>query len=606
MANKVKYYARNFDDIRTELINFVKQYYPDTMSDFNDASIGMMLLEMNAAVGDMLSHHTDRMFQETMIDFAQERRSLLALARTFGLKVPGKRPSITICEYRVNLPVNGDTWDIQYAPIIRKGSKVSGGGQIFENMEDIDFSSPFNSSGNPNRKRDVNRSEDGTITSYDLIKEELITNGNGKTFKKVITPEDSKPFFEIILPEKDILSIEAVIVLDGTNHSKIPATSQFINEDNKWYEVDSLAQDKVFIEDTNRVSDATKVRPGNWKNITRKFISEYTDKGFIKLIFGTGMKDTKPINNFAASSTLVDSMTLIVNNMSLGEVLPANSTLFVKYRVGGGSASNIGVNIIKTVGESNISVYGSDSQINATVKASLTVNNTLPAMGGSEELNTEELRNLIKYNFAAQNRCVTIKDYQSRVRLMPGRHGVPFRIGVEESQNKIKMYVMGLDAEGKLDNSSNSELKINISNYLSDFRMMNDYISINDGKILNLEFEVDLFVDKSVSKSEIITEAIDEIKNYMDINNQEMGINVYMSQLIEKVNNVGGVLNVIDMRVYNRVGGQYSLNETSQAYAIGFEDKRQIDISGEYTLFGEPNTMYEIKYPDKDIRVRVK
>jgi len=98
---------------------------------------------------------------------------------------------------------------------------------------------------------------------------------------------------------------------------------------------------------------------------------------------------------------------------------------------------------------------------------------------------------------------------------------------------------------------------------------------------------------------------IDEIKNYMDINNQEMGINVYMSQLIEKVNNVGGVLNVIDMRVYNRVGGQYSLNETSQAYAIGFEDKRQIDISGEYTLFGEPNTMYEIKYPDKDIRVRV-
>ena len=90
----------------------------------------------------------------------------------------------------------------------------------------------------------------------------------------------------------------------------------------------------------------------------------------------------------------------------------------------------------------------------------------------------------------------------------------------------------------------------------------------------------------------------------MDINNNEMGRNIYMSQLIEKVNNVGGVLNVIDMRVYNKVGGQYSLNETSQSYLNTV--KKQIDISDEYTLFGEPNSMYEIKYPDKDIKVRVK
>ena len=604
MANKVKYYARNFNDIRTELINFVKQYYPDTMSDFNDASVGMMLLEMNAAVGDMLSHHTDRMFQETMVDFAQERRSLLALARTFGLKAPGKRPSVTICEYLVNMPVDGDTFDIEYAPIIRKGSKVSGGGQIFENMEDIDFSSPFNSSGNPNRIIFPVRDTEGSIVSYDITKQEIIVNGNSKIFKKAVTSSESKPFLDIILPEKGILSVDSVIVLDGTNYPTTPANSKFTDDTNKWYEVDSLAQDKVFEEDTNRITDTTKVRPGNWKNITKKFSTEYTDQGFLKLTFGGGMKDTESLKNFAIDNTLVDSMTLLMNNMSLGETIPANSTLFVKYRVGGGAASNIGVNIIKTVGESTITVYGPDSQINAAVKASLKVINPLPAMGGSEELSTEELRNLIKYNFSAQNRCVTIKDYQSRIRLMPGRYGVPFRVGVEESQNKIKAYIIGLDSGSKLDNSSNSTLKENIANYLSDFRMMNDYITIDDGKVLNLEFEVDLFVDKTISKSEIIAETIDEIKNYIDINNQEMGKNVYMSQLIEKVNNVGGVLNVIDMRVYNKVGGLYSLNETSQAYANTV--KKQIDISDEYTLFGEPTSMYEIKYPDKDIKVRVK
>jgi len=604
MANKVKYYARNFQDIRTELVNYVKQYYPDTMSDFNDASIGMMLLEMNAAVGDMLSHHTDRMFQETMIDFAQERRSLLALARTFGLKVPGKRPSVTICEYIVNLPVDGDTFDVDYSPIIRKGSKVSGGGQIFENIEDIDFSSPFNNGGNPNRKVVPVRDSDGSISSYNITKQEIVVNGSSKVFKKVVNASDSKPFLDIILPEKNVLSVDSVIALDGTNYTTNPSSASFTDDDNVWYEVDALAQDKIFVEDTNRITNTSKVRPGKWENISKKFSTEYTDQGFIKLTFGAGMKDATSLKSFAADSTLVDSMTLLMNNMSLGETLPANSTLFIKYRVGGGAASNIGVNIIKTVGESNISVYGQDNTINGAVRSSLKVNNILPAMGGSEELSTEELRNLIKYNFSAQNRCVTLKDYQSRVRLMPGRYGVPFRCGVTEEQNKIKIYILGLDSSSKLDNSSNSTLKENISNYLSDFRMMNDYITIDDGKVINLEFEVDLFVDKSVSKSEIISEAIDEIKNYMDITNHEMGKNIYMSQLIEKVNNVGGVLNVIDLRVYNKVGGQYSLNETSQAYKD--DVKKQIDISDEYTLFGEPNTMYEVKYPNKDIKVRVK
>ena len=119
MANQgINYTSRNFADIRSDLVNMVRQYYPDIFNDFNDASVGMMILELNAAVGDMLSHNTDRMFQETQIDFAKERKSVLSMARTFGLKIPGKRPSVTIVDFSVTLPVLGDTFDISYAPII--------------------------------------------------------------------------------------------------------------------------------------------------------------------------------------------------------------------------------------------------------------------------------------------------------------------------------------------------------------------------------------------------------------------------------------------------------------------------------------------------------
>ena len=162
MAN-VNYTSRDFANIRTDLVNYVKQYYPDIFADFNDASVGMMLLELNAAVGDMLSFNTDRMFAETQIDYAKERKSVLSLARTLGLKIPGKRASATIVDLSVTLPVFGDTFDISYAPIIKAGSQVSGSGKMFELNNDVDFSSPFTVSGIPNRLIIPNFNGNGTV-----------------------------------------------------------------------------------------------------------------------------------------------------------------------------------------------------------------------------------------------------------------------------------------------------------------------------------------------------------------------------------------------------------------------------------------------------------
>ena len=169
MAKKLNYYSRNFADFRTELINFVRQYYPDIFSDFNDSSIGTMLIELNAGVADVLSYHTDRMFQETQLDYAQERRSLLAIARTYGLKIPNKRPSITIIDWSCTVPVLGDTFDSAYAPLIRRGSQGVGAGRTFEAIEDIDFSSPYSSGGIPNRLVIPNLDTNGTILNYTLV-----------------------------------------------------------------------------------------------------------------------------------------------------------------------------------------------------------------------------------------------------------------------------------------------------------------------------------------------------------------------------------------------------------------------------------------------------
>ena len=605
MVRKIDYNSRNFAEIRDQLVNFIKQYYPEVFSDFNDASVGMMLLELNAAVGDMLSYQSDRMFNETQINYAQERSSLLELARTFGLNVPGKRPSITIVDWAVTVPVKGDSFDVNYAPKILKGSQATGAGKIFELIEDCDFSSPFTTGGIPNRLIIPNIDTNGQIQNYNLVKREIVLNGFTKIYKQVIGISDYKPFKQIVLPDDNVISIENIITKEGTNFTSDPTSTDWSEFDMNWYEVPALAQAEIYTTDNNTLSDNNSIVPGKWINSPRRFIKEFTDNGFCKITFGGGQSDISGLNDFVGCRGQIDKIGDIINNSSLGEIPPVSNTLFIKYRVGGGNSSNIGPNTLTKPGVVNFIVNGDDSSINTQVRQSLSLNNPIPAMGGLDQPSIEEIRNLVRYNFSSQHRCVTIKDYQSRVKLMPGKFGVPFRTGVWEEKNKINVSILALDENSKLTTKATSTLKENIAEYLADYRMVNDYVTIKNGQVINLGFEVELFVDKNIPRGEIITNAINTITSYMDINKWDMGDNIYLSDLVENINNVAGVLNVTDLRIFNKVNenGKYSFNEIAQPYID--ETTRQIDLLGRYTLFGIPNGMFEVKYPNKDIKVSV-
>jgi len=600
---KINYFARNFLDVRTELINYVKLFYPDLYQDFNDASIGTMLIELNAAVSDMLSYHTDRMFNETQIDYAQERRSVMNIARTLGLKIPGKRSSVTLVDFAVTVPVFGDTFDIRYAPVLKYGAQVMGAGQTFETLEDIDFSSPYSSGGVPNRLIIPNINANNQIVNYTLVKRELVSNGVTKYFKRVIAPSDSAPFLEVILPDNNVVSIESIITKDGTTFTNNPTTAEFSNTNLKWFEVDSLAEDKIFVDDPTRSVDNSGIMPGKWISVTRKFLKEYTDTGFCKLTFGSGYSDDYYLRNYTQDSYILQIANYF-NSIALGEIPKANSTLFIKYRVGGGSGANIGLNTISSVGFFDMIVSGPLATNNQFVRNSLKVNNPIPAFGGASDPTIEEIRYMTKYNFASQNRAVTIKDYIATIFKMPGKYGVPFRMQVSEKQNKVEFAILGLDSNGKLTNSSTNTLKENMASWLAEYRMINDYVLIRDGKIINLALDIDLFTDKAFNQGEIVNNTIKVIKDYFDIKKWQMGQNIFISQLVEAINNVAGVLNVVDIKVYNEYGGKYSPNVTSQTFID--PNTSEIDLTSDYVLFAEYDTMFEIKFPNTDIRVRTK
>jgi hypothetical protein len=598
---KINYTSRNYVDVRGDLVNLLRLYYPDIFSDFNDSSVGQMLIDLNAAVADMLSFHTDRKFNETQLDNAEERSSVLNIARTLGLKIPGNRASVSVVDFSFNVPVFGDTFDIRYAPTIKYGARVSGGGQVFETISDIDFSSAFSSSGLPNRLIIPNFDNNNNLVNYTLVKREIVVNGITKVFRKVINVEDSIPFFELFLPDNNVLSVENVITFDNTSRTTAPTFEENEDFDLNWYEVDSLAEDKIFIDNGSYNISDTYIKRGKWVNIKKKFITEYTDKGFLKLTFGSGTDDLDMLEDIK-NNNLNNLIKSFVNTTSLGLIPKPNTTMFVRYRVGGGSGTNVGVNVINTVDNVSIFTNGPLSQINNLVNQTLKVNNPLPAIGGQNQPSIEYIKKLIRFNFSSQNRAVVLKDYYSIISKMPGNFGTPYRIGLEEESNKINVHILTLNSDGKLRNTSNDILKENIATWLADYRMINDYVQILDGKIYNIGVQYDVYIDKKALRGEVFNNIINTTKEFFNISKQEMGENFYLGNLLEAINNVPNILNVINMRFFNKIGeNKYSLNEVNMPYID--DDTREIDTST-FTLLGDISSMYEIKFPETDISVR--
>jgi hypothetical protein len=599
---KISYTARDFQTIRTELINFTRTYYPDLIQNFNDAGVFSVLMDLNAAVNDNLQFQIDRSIQETVLQFAQQKASIYNIARTYGLKIPGQRPSVALVDFSITVPAFGDKEDLRYCGILRRGSQVSGAGQPFETVYDIDFASPTNAEGSPNRLKIPNFDSNGRLLNYTITKREVVVNGTTKVFKRVITPNDVKPYFELFLPEKNVLGITSVLLKDGTQYNTIPEPQEFLGLDNRWYEVKALAEDRVFIEDPTKVSDEPGIKVGRYITTNTKFITEYTPQGYLKMTFGGGnISAEEQLREFARTGNSFD-LNKYSNNLALGAALKSNSTLFIQYRIGGGQGTNLGANVITQIGTVSFFVNGPSESVNRSVVNTLSCNNVTAAIGGANAPTTEDVRQMVSFNFSAQNRATTINDYESLIRTMPSQFGAPAKVSITEENNKIKIKMLSYDVSGTLTDTISTTLKNNVANYLSNYRMINDYISIESANPIDLAVDVDVVLDASQNSGAIVSKIIDLVTTYFSPTTRQLGQNVNVSEIRRIIQNENGVVSISDMRFYNKVGGQYSSNQTSQKYSD--PNTKQIQLVAD-TIFAEPTQIYQIRYPNKDINVRV-
>lgn len=657
---KISYLSRDFSSVRKELEKFSKQYYPELSDDWNDSSVGSWLMDLAASVGDDLAYHTDRMYQESTLDSANMRSSVLSQARSNGLKIPGRKASS--CEVEISCVLPTDSTDISvpnwnYAPIVQSTSIISAGDSNFQLTEDINFAEQFNKNGYSNRKVVPSRNSNGNITGYTVSKSAIAVNGTTKVYKKVMYPNDIEPFMEIVLPEENILNIESIIFKESSDITTTPSIYEYYIDSEQYrissedamtyrfFECDSLADqyrfgDSVNYGTSNIISSiyepslyddytsngaVTRYYRGKWKPLRQKFITEYTDNGYMKVIFGASNGYPQLPSNGTTYGDYVASN--IINNDMLGVLPKEGWTMFILYRVGGGVSSNLGIGALNKFTLANVDWGANTNNTNGSIRGkvltSLTVTNISSALAGKDSPSTSEIKYLMKYNTSSQNRAVTVTDYRAKLMEMPPKYGAPFRCSVIEENNKVEMDFLGLDSNGNLTSYLPQTLVENSIEYLSNFKQINDYIEIKSGKIYNIGVMGEMFIDKNYNQANVVTSVINKIKEYFSVNNHEMGDDIFVGDLEKEIMLLDGVIGIIRMKIYKIYNDGYSsdvcpLPETSEESVCGSEPSegfslkgksiyREIDLDAtDYVLYGDYNSMYEIKSPSSDIQIKIK
>jgi len=661
----IKYLNKDFSSFRANLIEFSKTYFPKTYSDFNETSPGMMFIEMASYIGDVLGYYIDDTLKESLMPYAEDEQSMLALAQFLGYKPKVTAPAISTLSIYQLVPSIGSGFnnkpDSKFYLRIKEGLVVQSNNDIeFRTTNLVDFEDATDRETTV-YERDANTGE----PLFYLIKK-YVQVISAVVKQKEVSFGDYESFQKIDLADTNIISIYDVRDSNG----------------NKYYEVPYLAQEMVFIDYPNTEANDQDLYqfkstvPYILKTIKtpKRFTTKINQDSTTTIQFGAGdptASDEQLIPNLKnvglglpnSISRLEESFdpTNFLKTKTYG-TSPSNTTITVKYYVGGGVASNISQGqLTKITGiefDDDISAFNNADRVTYnTIKNSVAVDNEIPATGGRDGETLEEIRQNSLANFGAQNRAVTAKDYQIRVLSLPSKYGgiakayavadgtldnnspasilaspnhlqeftdlvmgfvnkpdsqeptegsvkadiTKYLIGKTANENEknnpfaINLYLLGYDVNGNITNL-NRAVKENLKTYLNEYRLLTDGININDGFVINIGIDFEIVVFGNYNKSEVLTKCIIELKDYFNINNWSFNQTINLSEVELLIANVEGVSSVPKVIITNKCAGKYSSN----SYNIDAATKDKIVYPSL-----DPS-IFEIKFPDADIKGRVK
>jgi hypothetical protein len=653
------YVGKDFATLKQNLIDFTKTYFPDSYSDFSEASPGSIFIEQAAAIGDMLSFYQDTQLKESILSYASEKKNVLALAQSMGYKPKLTSPAVTTLTIYQIVPSIGvgtaNKPDDRFYLKIKAGLQIdSNEGVTFRSTDVVDFSLV------EGREIDVYERDTNTQepSRYLITKKVKAISATEKTTTVSFTTND--------------VDYPTATIVD----SNIIAINSVVDEDNiKYYEVPYLAQETIFVEQANTSYNTALSEYSNTvpyilevQKVPRRFSVKVNSDNSIDLQFGSGdvsMSDERILPN---PKNVGLGLANSVNRLNQGidpsnflktntfGIAPTNTTLTIKYLVGGGVESNVNTGDLNRISriefeEDLLSLSDTDLRIYNDIKNTVAAENLEPAVGGRGAESIDEIRNNAIAMFGSQNRAVTRQDYIVRALSMPERYGSVAKVyvspdgevdnnspssilanpkniaeftnlvdglktksktdiqkelikylnqkqsNVAENNNPfaINMYVLGYDLNKNLTNL-NQAVKQNLKTYLGEYRMITDAVNMINGFIINIGCDFEIICYSNFNKREVITNCLTQLQDYFNIDNWTFNKPINISEIELILANVEGVMSVPSVKISNLCGdaGSYSPNK----YNIDEATK------GKIVYPSLDPSIFEVKFPNKDIKGR--
>lgn len=605
---KNQYINKTFDDFRNELFNYAKTNFPDQIQDFSESSLGGMLLDFAAIVGDSLTFYTEQQFNELNYETATNTQNIISHLRQAGIKGGNASPSSVYVNFYIEVDVD-DTKDIELVepvssilPIIKKGTElVSNSGISFILSEDVDF--------RENYKKTVSEiDDDGKPITLILEKEGLCTSGKLASETVSFNADDEGLFLSYQLSNTDIQKIVKVVDSDL----------------NEYYEVDYLTQDIVYkkVENSNERFLYPTIAPF-------RFVLENNFNNNTSIIrFGNGSGKTVndniltnpedlmlPMKNrdYDLSASLDPNM--LIKSNTLG-VSPAGKSLTITYLYGGGTSHNVSAQSIETIENAIIvlpNIADSDVNINDVIEEildTLDVENKKEAVGGTNRLSLEDLKAQIPSSSTSQNRVVNEKDLISRIYTMPTDYGRVNKISILQNPytNLAKdLYIICKDSAGFY-TYANDALKKNLKNYINEFRVLGDSFNIVDSPIYNFGIDLTVKVKSGFIIEDVLDNIISRIIQNMRFEIMQINEAINVNDIVNIILNTDGVSSLVTLPENVITSKSFQDNffdefeEINITYSNNMFSPKQDFTDG--FVFPKRGGIFELKHLDYDIVVR--
>lgn len=592
---KIQYTDKNFSNLRGQLVELAKNYFPDSYNDFSPTSPGMMFMEMSAYVGDILSFYQDSQLQETFLQYAKDPGNLYSMAYMMGYKPRVSTASTVDVRVTQRVAASGSSFlpNFDQAITISANGVLSAGSEKFVLRDQVDFS--FSSSYDPTATTIYSIDGSGNPTEYEL--EKTVKAQSGQILSQQFTIGNASKFLTLTIDDSKIIGIVDITDSNGNVYTEVPY----------------LGQDIVFTETINSGDNANEV-PYLLAAVTKanRFVTRFNSTGQLQIQFGSGMSSSNdtaflpdPLKVGAGTNQGIrrTDYAFDPSNFTFSSAYgnaPSNTTLTVRYLKGGGVSSNISSNTL--TGQEAITTAVTDN----TYLNTLEFTNPEQASGGKDGDTVEEIRQNSLRSFNEQGRIVTRQDYAFRAMTLPTTLGsiakafVTTDADIPSADSNIYnplgvcLYVLAYDNDKKLVQAK-PELKTNLKTYIGQFKSLTDGCTIKDAFVINIGVKFDIITLPSYNSREVIFNCTEALKDYFNIDRWSINQPINLSTIYTLLDRVKGVQTVQDVKIESKTGGVYSTFN----YDIAGATKNNI-------VYPSLDPMiFEVKYLNSDIKGRV-